>query len=76
MYSTLYRSLAAGPKEQTKLAIKSGDVILKPKIGADDGKKVLIIEKMRKVVAKDTLVDRISRIACLNKAVHQCVRMK
>lgn len=77
MYSlefTLYRSLSFGKKEQLKLSVRRGKVVFKPSGDNLEALQVQIVDKIVKIVAKDTKVDRISRMVRPNTAVNQCTR--
>lgn len=71
---TLYRSLPTGIKEQVKQSVRSGEVILTPDEGATPKDQMTTVRKILDIVAKDTAVDRISRMVRLNTQVHKCVR--
>lgn len=71
---TLYRSLPTGSKEQIKQSVRSGEIILTPNESTGPADQVNIVKKILDVVAKNTAVDRISRMVRLNTQVHKCTR--
>lgn len=71
---TLYRSLPSGTKEQVKQSVRSGEIILTTGEGLGTETQSGIVKKILDIVAKDTAVDRISRMVRLNTQVHKCAR--
>lgn len=64
---TLYMSLPLGTKEQVKPSVRSGEIVLTPHKDPGAETKTEIVNKILDIVAKDTTVDRISRMVRLNK---------
>lgn len=71
---TLYRSLESSMKEQVKEAVRCGELVLSPEENDDPKDQVEIVEKIIKIVAKDSPVDKVTRMVRLNTQVHECVR--
>lgn len=71
---TLYRSLPAGPKDQIKQAVRSGEITIIPTEDDDTSDQMKFVSKIVRTVACENSVDRIARMVRLNKQVHACVR--
>lgn len=71
---TLYRSLPLGTKEQIKQSVRSGEITLTPNGDTGPKQQIELVRKIMDIVAKDTAIDRISRMVRLNTHVHKCVR--
>lgn len=71
---TVYRSLDLSLKEQVKESVRSGELVLKPSTDSDSKEQVKMLEKIITIIAKDTPVDRVTRMVRLNTQVHKCTR--
>lgn len=71
---TLYRLLPPGTKQQVKQSVRSGEILLTPHEYHTAETQTDIVNKILDTVAKDTAVDRISRMVRLNTQDHKCIR--
>lgn len=70
---TTYRSITTGTKEPVNKSVISGEIIHTPTENAGPKEETEIVRKIQDIVAKDTTVDRISRMVRLNKQVRKLV---
>lgn len=71
---TIYRSLDPSLKEQVKESVRCGEIVLKPSGSKNSDDQIKTLEKIISIIAKDTPVDRVTRMVRLNTQVHKCVR--
>lgn len=71
---TVYRSLETSLKEQVKESVRCGEIVLKPSGDKNTDVQMKTLEKIISIVARDTPVDRVTRMVRLNTQVHRCIR--
>lgn len=71
---TVYRLLDFSLKEEVKESIPSGEIVLNLSEGSNVDSQLKMIEKIISTVAKDTAVDRVTRMVRLNIKIYKFVR--
>lgn len=71
---TVYRSLDISLKEQIKESVRCGEIVLKASNEGSTSSQLKTLEKIISIIAKDTPVDRVTRMVRLNTQVHKCIR--
>lgn len=69
----VYRYLDVSIKEKLKESVRCEYVIINSSVPDNTAEKLTTLEKIMSIVARDTPMDRITRMVRLNTETHKCV---